>query len=84
MYYLLTIVAIVIHWQFLKQECILSYFEHLRDNPNYKLGDNPTKQESYEIIGRPFGMNEKNTRKLFQVFVCTSILFSILFICYKR
>ena len=40
-YYSLYFLLIVLHWNFFKNECILSYLEKKISNKNYQLGDNP-------------------------------------------
>jgi hypothetical protein len=40
-YYSLYFFIIQIHWIFLKNECLLSYFEKKIKNKNYKLGNRP-------------------------------------------
>lgn len=61
LHYSILILLMTIHWFLCCGECIISYYEKIYLNNNYKMGDNPNLKPYHEIV-------TKNIRKIFRVF----------------
>ena len=68
LYFIIYVTLINLHWYMLKNECILSYFEKILINKNYKLGDNPY-YHPFEIYLPKSFVNLKVYFKILQIFI---------------
>jgi hypothetical protein len=52
-YFLAYVFAVMIHWFFLKHECLLSYIEKRIQNNNYQLGSKPYTNLYKTVLPKP-------------------------------
>ena len=53
-----------VHWHFSKGECMLSYWEKVSENPDYKLGDNAELTYAWVILKHFTGLNIMQLRSM--------------------
>ena len=94
--YIIFLYFTILHWLFLKGECIFSYLYKKIKNNNYKLGSNFKYDEFYYLFGKykKLILNIKNILVLLNVYILYKrnknyrymiiiLIFIILFVKYK-